>query len=175
MSRQKPCQPVPCDQARHYIIQGHSLYRHLWKDSLEQKEASKSVTKLPKCRTPMKNFLPTAPNAKTWTYSFFVINLCSLKGNYIWKILQFVSFPHYSIYIMVNKTPSFQRKQRFPKFPDSLLRKFVVFVIQLLSRVWLITTPWTAACQASLSFAISHSLLKFMSIESVRLSPSHPL
>ena len=28
-------------------------------------------------------------------------------------------------------------------------------------------TPWTAACQASLSFTISQSLLKFMSIESV--------
>ena len=31
-------------------------------------------------------------------------------------------------------------------------------------------TPWTAALQASLSFAISQSLLKFMSIESVMLS-----
>ena len=28
-------------------------------------------------------------------------------------------------------------------------------------------TPWTAACRASLSFTISQSLLKFMSIESV--------
>ena len=28
-------------------------------------------------------------------------------------------------------------------------------------------TPWTAACQASLSFTISRSLLKLMSIESV--------
>ena len=31
-------------------------------------------------------------------------------------------------------------------------------------------TPWTAAHQASLSFTISQSLLKFMSIESVMLS-----
>ena len=28
-------------------------------------------------------------------------------------------------------------------------------------------TPWNAACQASVSFIISHSLLKFMSIVSV--------
>ena len=28
-------------------------------------------------------------------------------------------------------------------------------------------TPWTAACQAPLSFTVSHSLLKFMSIKSV--------
>ena len=33
--------------------------------------------------------------------------------------------------------------------------------------VWFFATLWTAACQASLSFTISHSLLKLMSIESV--------
>ena len=32
------------------------------------------------------------------------------------------------------------------------------------------STPWTAACQGSLSFTISWSLLKFMSIELVMLS-----
>ena len=37
-------------------------------------------------------------------------------------------------------------------------------------------TPWTAACQASLSFIISQSLLKLMSIELVIvIQPSHPL
>ena len=39
-----------------------------------------------------------------------------------------------------------------------------------LSHVWLFVTPWTAACQASLSFTISKSLFKFMSIELVMLS-----
>ena len=39
--------------------------------------------------------------------------------------------------------------------------------VQLLSRVRLFATPWTAACQASLSITNSRSLLKFMSIESV--------
>ena len=33
--------------------------------------------------------------------------------------------------------------------------------------VWLFATPWTAACQASMSITNSWSLLKFMSIESV--------
>ena len=37
----------------------------------------------------------------------------------------------------------------------------------LFSRVWLFATPWTAAHQAPLSFTISQSLLKLMSIESV--------
>ena len=43
-------------------------------------------------------------------------------------------------------------------------------VVQLWSRARLFATPWTAACQASLSFSISQSLLKLMSIESVMLS-----
>ena len=40
-------------------------------------------------------------------------------------------------------------------------------VVQSLSAVWLFATPWSAAHQASLSFTISWSLLKFMSLESV--------
>ena len=52
-------------------------------------------------------------------------------------------------------------------------------VVQLLSHVQLIVTPLTAAYQASLSFTISQSLLKFMSIESVipsiHLLLYHPL
>ena len=45
-----------------------------------------------------------------------------------------------------------------------------VVVSQLLNHVLLFLTPWIAACQASLSFTISRSLLKLMSIESVILS-----
>ena len=51
--------------------------------------------------------------------------------------------------------------------------------VQLLSRVRLFATPWTAACQASLSITNSRSLLKLMSVESVMLSNHlvlyHPL
>ena len=36
--------------------------------------------------------------------------------------------------------------------------------VQLLSCVWLFVTPWTSACQASLSITNSQSLLKLMSI-----------
>ena len=39
--------------------------------------------------------------------------------------------------------------------------------VQSLSCVWLFVTPWTAACQASLSITNSWSLPKLMSIESV--------
>ena len=37
-------------------------------------------------------------------------------------------------------------------------------------RIWLFATPWTAAHQASLSFTVSQSLLRCMSIKSVCLS-----
>ena len=48
--------------------------------------------------------------------------------------------------------------------------KFLIVVVLSLSHVQLFVTPWTAACQASLSFTVSWSLLKLMSIESW----SHP-
>ena len=38
------------------------------------------------------------------------------------------------------------------------------------SRVWLFVTPWTAACQASLSSTFPQSLLKFKSFESMMFS-----
>ena len=46
---------------------------------------------------------------------------------------------------------------------------FSVFV-QLLSPLQRFAIPWTAACQAPLSFTMSWSLLRFMSIELVMLS-----
>ena len=49
----------------------------------------------------------------------------------------------------------------------SLTDSLLVFVVQSLSHVWLTVTPRTAARQASLSFTISQSLLKFLSIELV--------
>ena len=52
-------------------------------------------------------------------------------------------------------------------------------IVQSLSHVWLFATPWTATLQASLSFTISQSLLKLLSIESVmpsnHLMLCHPL
>ena len=45
-------------------------------------------------------------------------------------------------------------------------------IIQSLSHIRVFANPWTAACQGSLSFTISRSLLKLMSIKSVIL-PNH--
>ena len=50
-----------------------------------------------------------------------------------------------------------------------------IVVVQSVSSIQLFATPWTTACQAYLSFTISQSLLKLISIESVVLSNHHIL
>ena len=61
---------------------------------------------------------------------------------------------------------------------DPLIQIIILFhtkidpyaVVRLLSCVPLFATPWTIACQASLSSTISWSLFKFIFVESVMLS-----
>ena len=47
------------------------------------------------------------------------------------------------------------------------MSSLILLFVQSLSPVWLFATPWTAACQASLSITNSQSLLTLMSIELV--------
>ena len=58
-----------------------------------------------------------------------------------------------TIYIYIYKTPSYYCID--------------IAVVHLLILVQLFVTPWTATCQASLSFSIPPSLFKLMSFESV--------
>ena len=58
-------------------------------------------------------------------------------------------------------------------YPSRYETCFVVIVVQFLSSNQLFANPWTEACQDSLSFTISQSLFKFMSVES--MIPSHSL
>ena len=59
------------------------------------------------------------------------------------------------------------------KNKDHGIQSYLFSSVQSLSHVQLFATPWTAACQASLSMASSQSLLKLTSIES--LMPSNNL
>ena len=52
----------------------------------------------------------------------------------------------------------------------ALCMSYLVVIVQSLSHVQFFVTSWTIVWQASLSFTISQSLLKFMFIESVILS-----
>ena len=58
----------------------------------------------------------------------------------------------------------------YSHFWERVVEIQVCAVVQLLSHVQFFATPWTAAYQAPLSFSISQSLLKCVSIESVMLS-----
>ena len=62
-----------------------------------------------------------------------------------------------------------------PSYPwfSQLWIQHIITVVQLPSCVQVFVTPWTTACQASLSFTVSWSLHRFMSIES--LMPSNRL
>ena len=69
-------------------------------------------------------------------------------------------------------TPPQYPKLSLPPLTAKLLVFMAFVVVQLLSRVQLFVTPRTAPRQASLSFTISWSLLKLMSIEWV-VSSNH--
>ena len=62
---------------------------------------------------------------------------------------------------------------RLVSHQGSPLQPTVFVVVQLLSCVRCFATPWTAAHQAFLSFTISRSLLRLMSIDAIQ--PPHPV
>ena len=76
----------------------------------------------------------------------------------IWKTQQWPQDWKRSVFITVPK------KGKTKELPHNCTH---VSSVQSLSHVRLFATPWTAACQASLSITNSQSLLKLMSIESV--------
>ena len=80
-------------------------------------------------------------------------------------------------YFLKDISHQIERAHRVPKITDENKHisedKDQFSLVQSLRSVQLFATPWTAACQASLSITNSWNLLKLMSIESVM--PSHCL
>ena len=113
----------------------------------------------------------------------FPKNKSSLLYNHkykIWKILHRFNIIKYTVHIQTLPTVSIilwqflllphlpaPNSKPSPKPHIVFSHHDFVVVVQLLSCVQVFVTPWTATCQASLSFTISLSLLKLMSIESV--------
>ena len=87
------------------------------------------------------------------------------------------SFPLYlCILYPVLRSPYSEDMKTFTCIIQSRgITSYVVVVFQSLSLVRLFATLWTAAHQASLSFTVSWSLLKFMSLELVMPSSHHIL
>ena len=73
--------------------------------------------------------------------------------------MQYCSLQHWNYFLML--------KQCSVVDVQVVKVKFNAAVVHLVSSVQLFETPWTAAHQAPLSSITSHSLLKFMSFESV--------
>ena len=86
--------------------------------------------------------------------------------------LEFIIPMHINYYYYINK-------YQVACYWLHIIIELYIVVIQSLSPVQFLVTPWTAAHQASLSFTISLSFLKLMSIESVMPSNHlifcHPL
>ena len=127
-------------------------------------------TKEEKCNIldSLKSNIPWHPGANCkWSYLWFQQLICLLSSFSFHCWFFFLTWPSEAL----SCTCVAQ------EFGKNLYLTLVV--VQLLSHVLLFVTPCTAGCQASLSFTISQSLLKFMSIESVmpsnKLTLYHPL
>ena len=82
--------------------------------------------------------------------------------------MSFIHCPHYSKSVSGGADSYILEHQAEASAPLRLrLPSSWSWVSVQFNRVQFFVTPWTAACQASLSFTISQSLLKLMSIESV--------
>ena len=97
---------------------------------------------------------------------------------YLWNLAEsFIFFPTASIIprpllssyslALSPSLPYFIFKIKFKKLWKVSILIFIHYSVQLLSHVRLFVTPWTAACQASLSITSSQNLLKLMSIKSI--------
>ena len=108
-------------------------------------------------------------------WSYLVIG-CSTWQDYIWKTTQGavrVFYGRSKTQVLFGRTRVEWPVGTIIQSPasshgfQSLYLYILVVVVQLLSCAQLFVTPWTAACQASLSLTISQSLLKLISLESV--------
>ena len=81
------------------------------------------------------------------------------------QITVLISFLFYLLIISLNKTSALSWREQIQKLFWVFLNQFSS--VKSLSCVQLFVTPWTTACQASLSITNSWSSLKLMSIESV--------
>ena len=100
--------------------------------------------------------------AKRWMQTKYL-----LSNGWIRKMLYRHETEHYS---SLKRKEILTHATMWMNLEDAVLNK--ISSVQSLSFVQLFATPWTAACQASLSITNSWSWLKLMSVESVM--PSNP-
>ena len=101
--------------------------------------------------------MTSSPTSSLWVLAFKILNL---ELAY-WGCHQVM--PEFGLLIQfrMSQNPMKEIKHK------SRIQYIALAVVPRLSQVWLFLTRWTSAHQASLSFTISVSLLKLMSIELV--------
>ena len=97
-------------------------------------------------------------------------------------VIRWISYSHSPKYLRILLTMVWKVLIVQPKKINDILRLYnvpfykdfcSVLVVQSISHVKLFATPWSEACQSSLSFTVSQSLLKLMPIE--LMIPSYQL
>ena len=90
----------------------------------------------------------------------------------IWKNIQKCKFPSFFLIVKLKQSHSFIQQifTCWIVFQDIIQQGLQFSSVQSLLCFQLFVTPWTEACQASLSFTTSWSLLKLTSVESVKPS-----
>ena len=115
------------------------------------------------------------PFVTPWTVAYQAPLLIKLPRQECWSRLPFPTLRDLATQGL-NTSPALIGRLFTTVAPNYLIQ---FSSVQSLSRVRLFATPWTAACQASLSITNFQSLLKLMSIESVmpsnHLILCHPL
>ena len=91
-------------------------------------------------------------------------------ASHIWKCLQWLKRWEKFAYNLVIIKMAKRLEKKAVLLNLHAYQNSIFSSVQLLSPVQLFETPWTAACQASLSSTNTHSLLKHMSTESVMTS-----
>ena len=112
-----------------------------------------------------------------WVLVFWVLNNITI---YCWLLIKYYHpwFWDYWVPIFLHLRLSITVPCFYFSYQKCIVSSTAISV-QSLIRVWLFVTPWTVACQVSLSITNSRSLLKLISIESVipsnHLFLCHPL
>ena len=122
------------------------------------------------------SFLSVSSQCLLFLY-FWIIAILTRVRWYLTLLLIYISLmisdvEHLFMYLLAI-CMSYLEKSLFRSPSHIYIYIYILVVVHLLSHVWLFVTPRTAACQAALSFTISWSLLKLVSIELVM--PSHHL
>ena len=114
------------------------------------------------CHTLLQGIFPSQGSNPGLLHCRQILYLLNYQGSpYIYTCPLFFGFPsHLGHHRALTRVPC-------------AIQKVLISSVHLLSRVLIFATPWTAACQASLSITNSRSSPKLMCIKLVMLS--HPL